>query len=41
VNAAWANPNECAGQLEAKQVNILCAATEKRSSMFPNYSTVK
>ena len=41
VNAAWANPNECAGQLEAKQVKILGAATEKRSSMFPNNPTLK
>jgi len=41
VDAAWANPNECAGQLDAKQVKILGAATEKRSSIFPNNPTLR
>ncbi|MGB9700633.1 MAG: Bug family tripartite tricarboxylate transporter substrate binding protein [Thermodesulfobacteriota bacterium] len=41
VDAAWANPNECIGQLEAKQVKILGVATEKRSPLFPNHPTIK
>jgi putative tricarboxylic transport membrane protein len=41
IDAAWANPNECIGQLEAKQVKILAVCTEKRSSMFPNHPTFK
>ena len=41
IDAAWANPNECVGQLEAKQVKIVGAATEKRSPMFPNHSTIR
>ena len=40
IDAAWANPNECVGQLEAKQVKIVGVATEKRSPMFPNHSTI-
>lgn len=41
VDAAWANPNECIGQLEANQVKILGVATEKRSPLFPNHPTIK
>ncbi len=41
VDAAWANPNECIGQLEAKQVKILGVATEKRSPLFPDLPTIK
>lgn len=41
VDAAWANPNECVGQLEAKQVKILGVATEKRSPLFPDQPTIK
>ncbi len=41
VIAAWANPNECIGQLEAKQVKILGVATEKRSPLFPDLPTIK
>jgi len=41
VDAAWANPNECVGQLEAKQVKILGVATEKRSPLFPNHPTIR
>jgi len=41
IDGAWANPNECVGQLEAKQVKIIGVATEKRSPLFPNHSTMK
>ena len=41
TDGAWANPNECIGQLEAKQVKIIGVATEKRSPMFPNHPTLK
>jgi putative tricarboxylic transport membrane protein len=41
INAAWANPNECVGQLEAKQVKILAVCTEKRSPIFPNHPTFR
>ena len=41
IDAAWANPNECVGQLEAKQVKIVGVATDKRSPMFPNHSTIR
>jgi putative tricarboxylic transport membrane protein len=41
VDAAWANPNECIGQLEAKQVKIVGVATEIRSPLFPNHPTIK
>ncbi len=41
IDAAWANPNECVGQLEAKQVKIVGVCTEKRSPMFPNNPTMK
>lgn len=41
VDAAWANPSECIGQLEAKQVKILGVATEKRSPLFPDHPTIK
>jgi putative tricarboxylic transport membrane protein len=41
VDAAWANPNECIGQLEAKQVKIVGVATESRSPLFPNHPTLK
>lgn len=41
INAAWANPNECVGQLEAKQVKILAVCTEKRSPLFPNHPTFR
>ena len=41
TDAAWANPNECVGQLEAKQVKIVGVCTEKRSPMFPNNPTMR
>ena len=41
IDAAWANPNECIGQLEAKQVKIVGVATETRSPLFPNHPTLK
>ena len=41
IDAAWANPNECIGQLEAKQVKIVGVATEKRSPMFPDHPTMR
>ena len=41
IDAAWANPNECIGQLEAKQVKILAVTTEKRSSLLPTYPTFR
>jgi putative tricarboxylic transport membrane protein len=41
IDGAWANPNECIGQLEAKQVKILAVCTEKRSPMFPNHPTFR
>jgi len=41
IDGAWANPNECIGQLEAKQVKIVGVATEKRSPMFPDHPTLR
>ncbi|HSR10038.1 MAG TPA: tripartite tricarboxylate transporter substrate binding protein [Thermodesulfobacteriota bacterium] len=41
VDGAWANPNECIGQLEAKQVKVVGVCTEKRSPMFPNFPTMR
>ncbi len=41
VDAAWANPSECIGQLDAKQVKIVGVATETRSPLFPNHPTLK
>jgi len=41
IDAAWANPNECVGQLDAKQVKIIGVATEKRSPLFPNHPTLR
>ncbi len=41
IDGAWANPNECISQLEAKQVKIVGVATEKKSPLFPNHSTMK
>ena len=41
IDAAWANPNECVGQLEAKQVKIIGVCTEKRSPMYPNHPTMR
>jgi putative tricarboxylic transport membrane protein len=41
IDGAWANPNECVGQLDAKQVKIVGVATEKRSPMFPNHATMR
>jgi putative tricarboxylic transport membrane protein len=41
IDGAWANPNECIGQLEAKQVKIVGVATEKRSPMFLNHPTLR
>ena len=41
IDAAWANPNECIGQLEAKQVKIVGVCTEKRSPMFPDHPTMR
>ncbi len=40
IDGAWANPNECIAQVEAKQVKILGVATEKRSPLFPNHLTI-
>lgn len=41
IDAAWANPNECIGQLEAKQVKIVGVCTEKRSPLLPNHPTMR
>ena len=41
IDAAWANPNECVGQLEAKQVKIVGVCTEKRSPLFPDHPTMR
>jgi putative tricarboxylic transport membrane protein len=41
IDAAWANPNECIGQLEAKQVKVVGVCTEKRSPLFPAYPTMR
>jgi len=41
IDAAWANPNECVGQLEAKQVKIIGVCTEKRSPLFPDHPTMR
>ncbi|HSR10039.1 MAG TPA: tripartite tricarboxylate transporter substrate binding protein [Thermodesulfobacteriota bacterium] len=40
IDGAWANPNECVAQVEAKQVKIVGVATEKRSPLFPNHPTL-
>jgi putative tricarboxylic transport membrane protein len=40
INGAWANPNECVSQLEAKLVKIIGVCTEKRSPLFPNHPTM-
>jgi putative tricarboxylic transport membrane protein len=41
IDAAWANPNECIGQLEAKQVKIVGVCTDKRSPLLPAYPTFR
>lgn len=41
IDGAWANPNECIAQLEAKQVKILGVGTENRSPLFPNQPTIR
>lgn len=41
VDAAWANPNECIAQLEAKQVRALAVADVKRVADLPDIPTVK
>ena len=41
VDVAWANPNECMGQLEAKQVKVVAICTEKRSPLLPNCPTMR
>jgi putative tricarboxylic transport membrane protein len=41
VDAAWANPNECIGQLEAGQVRALAVADEERLKGLPKIQTMK
>jgi putative tricarboxylic transport membrane protein len=41
VDAAWANPNECIGQLEAGQVRALAVADEERLKGLPAIPTMK
>jgi putative tricarboxylic transport membrane protein len=41
VDAAWANPNECIGQLEAGQVRALAVADEERLKSLPKIPTMK
>jgi putative tricarboxylic transport membrane protein len=41
VDAAWANPNECIGQLEAGQVRALAVADDTRVKNLPNVPTMK
>lgn len=41
VDAAWANPNECIGQLEAGQVRALAVADEERLKSLSKIPTMK
>lgn len=41
VDAAWANPNECIGQLEAGQVRALAVADEERLKGLAKIPTLK
>ncbi len=41
VEAAWANPNECIGQLEAGQVRALAVADEERLKGLPKIASMK
>jgi putative tricarboxylic transport membrane protein len=41
VDAAWANPNECIGQLEAGQVRALAVADDERLKGLPKIATMK
>jgi len=41
IDAAWANPNEAIGQLEAKKVRALAVADVKRIKDLPDVPTVK
>ncbi len=41
VDAAWANPNECIGQLEAGQVRALAVADEERLKSLSSVPTMK
>jgi hypothetical protein len=41
VDAAWANPSECIGQLEAGQVRALGVGDEERLRGLPKIQTMK
>lgn len=41
TDAAWANPNECIGQLEAGQVKALAVAAEERLRLLPAIPTMR
>lgn len=41
TDAAWANPNECIGQLEAGQVRALAVAAEQRLKLLANVPTMR
>jgi len=41
IDAAWANPNECIGQLEAGQVRALAVADEERLKGLPKIATMR
>jgi putative tricarboxylic transport membrane protein len=41
VDAAWANPNECIGQLEGGQVRALAVAAEQRLKLLSQVPTMR
>ncbi len=41
IDAAWANPNECIAQLEAKQVRSLGVTSNQRLKLLPDIPTMK
>ncbi|MBI2217796.1 MAG: tripartite tricarboxylate transporter substrate binding protein [Candidatus Rokubacteria bacterium] len=41
TDAAWANPNECIGQLEAGQVRALAVAAEQRLKLLSSVPTMR
>ncbi|MBI4594659.1 MAG: tripartite tricarboxylate transporter substrate binding protein, partial [Candidatus Rokubacteria bacterium] len=41
IDAAWANPNECIGQLEAGQARALAVAAEQRLKLLSSIATMR
>lgn len=41
IDAAWANPNECIGQLEAGQARALSVAAEQRLKLLSSIATMR